>query len=114
MLLELGSHAFESTHQAPPAPTPLPPWEGGGTRGKAGHQTLSTNGIFSAKVQAPANLLQPAIYLFCKLERSALVSASLGCGDGGGDQERRHLWFGKEVGEVQLRGGERGLGESSG
>lgn len=103
----------------PSSPSPHPfasslPWEGGGTRGKAGHQTLTTNGIFSVKVQAPANLLQPAIYLFCKLERSALVSASLGCGGGGGDQEGRHLWFGKEVGEVQLRGGERGLGESSG
>lgn len=43
------------------------------------------------------------------------MGTELGCGGGGGgDQEGRHLWFGKEVGEVQLPGGERGLGESSG
>ena len=64
-------------------------------------------------MQAPANLLQPAIYLFCKQEGSALVSESLGCG-GGGDQGRRHLWFGKEVGEAQQQAGEQGLGEGSG
>lgn len=86
---------------------------GGGSGEEAGYQTPSTNEILSAEMQTPAYLLQPAIYLFCKQERSALVSESLNCGGGGLGMKTSVVW--REGGGVfSGRGDERGPGQSSG
>lgn len=82
---------------------------GGGSGEEAGYQTLSTNEIFSAEMQTPANLLQPAIYLFCKQERSALVSELLHYGGDGGLGMKTSVVWGEDGG-FSGRGDERGSG----
>lgn len=83
---------------------------GGGSGEEAGYQTLSTNEILSAEMQTPANLLQPAIYLFCKQERSALVSESLNYGGGGGLGMKTSVVWREGGGVFSGRGDERGPG----